>query len=138
MVKPENYEMTQTEPEINLEPLAAIDSIIDYDDNQYEAAHITSCAVKHFTGNDLNWFIDVADDLVKAYKVILKGQGIKDRYEKEKPVLFEELEPERQDAVLSAMLLLHGIAFASVIKERDKACTKACKKAWDIMGNIRH
>ena len=138
MVKPENYEMTQTEPEINFDSLAAIDSVIDYDDNQYEAAHITSCAVNHFTGNDLHWFIDVADDLVKAYKVILKGQQIKDRYDKEKPVLFDELEPEKQEAVLSAMLLLHGISFAAVIKKRNKACTKACKKAWDIMGCIRN
>ena len=96
MVKPENYEMTQAEPEINLDPPAAIDSIIDYDDNQYEAAHITRCAVNHFTGNDLHWFIDVANDLRKAYKELLKGHSIKDRYEKEKPVLFEELEPKQQ------------------------------------------
>ena len=136
MEKPENYEMTQTEPEINLDPMAAINSIIDYDDNQYEAAHITSCAVNHFTGNDLNWFIDVADDLVKAYKVILKGRTLKDK--SEKPYQFDELEPGKQDAVLSAMLLLHGISFAAVTKEHNKACNKACAKAWDIMGNIRH
>ena len=136
MEKPENYEMTQAEPEINLDPMAAINSIIDYDDKQYEAAHITYCAVEHFTGNDLNWFIDIADDLVKAYKTILKGRTLKDK--SEKPYQFDELEPKKQDAVLSAMLLLHGISFAAATKEHSKACTKACKTALDIMSNIRN
>ena len=123
-------------PEFDLKPFSVNENINDNDDKQYEAAHITYCAVEHFTGNDLNWFIDIADDLVKAYKTILKGRTLKDK--SEKPYQFDELEPKKQEAVLSAMLLLHGISLAAATKEHSKACTKACKTAWDIMSNIRN
>ncbi len=137
--KPNDYKAALADPEAIIKISMLDDNIIDYDDNEYESAHITLGLVRdYFTGNDLHWFIDVADDLRKAYKELLKGQSIKDKYDKKKPFPFDEMDPKQQDAILNTMLLLHGISFAAIIKADDKAIETACSNAIDVMGRIRH
>lgn len=135
MEKPKDYKTAPADPEAIIKPSMLKDNVIDYDNSQYEALSITLGAISCFTGNDLHWFIDVVDDLRKAYKESLKGHTVKD--DSEKPFPFDEMDPKQQDAFINTMLLLHGISFAAVIKAHDKACMKACNKALDIMGMIR-
>jgi len=135
VVKPEDYEMTKTEAELEAEGYCDyLDSIFYYDYYHCDARDITTCIFGHMAAADLKKFLKFAQELREAYKHRLnifhfnqEGGGQKQ---------FKDMDPETQESILLAALIQHSIAYSQLRKEHSKSYRRACDNARGITGGF--
>lgn len=125
MEKPENYEMTQTEAELEAKGYCDyLDKLFFYDNFHLDARDITTCIFSHMAAADLKKFMKFAGELREAYRHRLslfhfnqEGGGQK---------IFNDMDPETQESILLAALIQHSIAYSQTRRESSKAYRRAC------------
>ncbi len=135
MEKPDNYEMTQVEAE--LETKGYCDYIDDlFYNNEFHCAtrEITTSIFGHMEAENLKTFLTFARDLKEAYQQRLKIFHFHQVSGEQK--LFLDMDQETQDSILLAALILHSIAYTQVREESNKAYRRACNNTRNITAEL--